>query len=122
MGAKIQAVFFDCFGVLITDGLELINQRLAKTDPAAREFIIDTIKQNNRGLLMPAESNRLIAERLGISVDAWVDMVSTGEVKNPELLAWLPELRTRFKTGLLSNIGHGSMERRFTQDELQRYF
>lgn len=118
----VKAIIFDCFGVIITEGLALVLQDLEKTYPESRHFIADIIKRNNIGELMPAESNRIIADRLGISVDEWVRRVGVGEVKNTELLAWIGELRQHYKTALLSNIGRDSLERRFTPDELNNLF
>ncbi len=39
----IKAVIFDCFGVLISDGLERVCRRLEIEDPEARSFISETI-------------------------------------------------------------------------------
>lgn len=122
MSTAIKAIIFDCFGVIITDGLEAVLQRLDKTGPQARVFISATIKENNGGLIMPEESNRRIADYLGVSVTEWINMVAVGEVRNTELLDWIVELRRNYKTALLSNVGRGSMERRFSTEELQRLF
>lgn len=122
MGQAIQAIIFDCFGVLITDGLEAAIQQLEKTNPQARSFISSTIKQNNSGLIAPAESNRRIAEYLGISAEEWRGTVSGGEVKNHDLLQWIIDLRKQYKTAVLSNVGRGSLTRRFSEQELTELF
>ena len=67
MSDSIRAIIFDCFGVIITDGLEAVVQQLEKTDSQARGFISDIIKQNNVGLITPADSSRRIAEYLGVT-------------------------------------------------------
>src|ERR1700730_4160543 len=109
----IKAIIFDCFGVLITDGLELFIQQIEKTKPEARQHIFDIIRQNNAGLIDPPESNRLITEYLDPTDKGWHQKVTAGEVKNTELIVWIRKLRDTFKTALLSNTGKGSLNRRF---------
>lgn len=118
----IKAVIFDCFGVIITDGLELVVQKLEKTDSHARQYISDIIRANNLGLMEPIESNRKIADYVGVSPREWRQMVDIGEVKDERVLAWIGELRKSYKTAMLSNVGRGSMTRRFSEQELQTYF
>lgn len=122
MSVTIRAIIFDCFGVIITDGLEAVVQQLEKTDSQARGFISGIIKQNNVGLITPEESNRHIAEYLDVPVGEWRKMVTVGEVKNADLLAWIVSLRPRYKTALLSNIGQDSLRQRFSAVELSRLF
>jgi HAD superfamily hydrolase (TIGR01509 family) len=119
----IKAIIFDCFGVIITDGLEAVLQDLDRSKPEAREFISVTIRKNNSGLMTPRESNQRIADYLGMTTAAWQQMVSVGEVRNAELLDWIVALRRHYyKTALLSNVGRGSMGRRFSEAELERLF
>jgi HAD superfamily hydrolase (TIGR01509 family) len=118
----IRAIFFDCFGVIITDALLPIVTELQETNPEAARHIVDIIHANNRGLVDPGESNRQIAEILGISVEEWRSRIDQGEVKDKRMLRFILELRKHYKTALLSNIGRQSMHRRFSEDELQTYF
>jgi len=118
----IKAVIFDCFGVLIGDGLEIVCQELETTDPASREFITETIHLSNRGLIESEESTRRIIERLGVSLEEWRAQVSQGEVRNEDALALVRSLRGPYKTALLSNIGKGSLKRRFSDSELDELF
>ena len=118
----IKAVIFDCFGVLVGDGLQLVCQDLETSDPEARAFIGDMIYQSNIGALEPGESGRLISERLGMSETAWRELVSRGEVRNDDAVGLVRSLRGRYQTALLSNIGKGSLKRRFSDDELAELF
>jgi len=118
----IKAIVFDCFGVLITDGLELLVQQLEQTQPDARKQVFDIIRQVNMGMLNPAESHRMLAEYLQVSDTEWRQKVSAGEVKNLELITWIKELRRHYKTALLSNTGKGSLARRFELAELDELF
>jgi len=118
----IKAVIFDCFGVLVGDGLEIICQELETTDPEARKYIAETIRLSNRGLIDPEESNRRIAEWLGLSLQGWRARINQGEVRNEDALALVRSLRGTHKTALLSNIGKGSLARRFDDAELDELF
>jgi putative hydrolase of the HAD superfamily len=118
----IKAIIFDCFGVIITDGLEAVIQQLDKTVPEARAFISETIKLNNSGVIDPSESNQRIAQFLGIPVEKWTSMVYVGEVRNTDMLDWIKVLRKTYKTALLSNVGRGSLYKRFSSEELEQLF
>lgn len=118
----IRAIIFDCFGVIISDGLEAVLQRLKAVSPQAREYVGSVMNVSNRGLLEPAEANQQIAEYLGISIKQWREQIDAGEFKNTEVMDWIKQLRNSYKTAMLSNIGKGSMERRFNKNELTDLF
>lgn len=122
MATDIRAIIFDCFGVIITDGLEVITERLEATDKAARAYVAETIRESNMGHIRPSEANRRIAERIGITSEEWVYLVSSGEVRNPDLVNWILSLRKHYKTALLSNVGRGGLTRRFSERELSELF
>jgi FMN phosphatase YigB (HAD superfamily) len=118
----VRAIIFDCFGVVITDALKVICDELREHDPEAARQIRDIISANNRGLIEPSESNQLIAKLLGVSVSDFRSRVADGEIKDTALLDYIAELRSTYKTAMLSNIGIASLARRFEQGELARYF
>ena len=118
----IKAIIFDCFGVIITDALLVVCEELRARDPEAAQQVGDIIKANNRGMIDPKESTRLIAEILGISVEEFRDRIADGEAKDHLLLDYIAGLRPQYKTALLSNIAASSLYRRFAQDELSRCF
>ncbi len=118
----IRAIFFDCFGVVITDALKVVIDELTKSNPEAAQQIHDIIHANNRGLISPDDSNRQIADVLGVSVEAWRNRIEKGEIKDERLLAYIRELRSHYKIGLLSNVGRQSIQRRFSPEELETYF
>ena len=119
----IKAIIFDCFGVLITDSLSLIRAGLREQGKHSEaDQIDDIIIANNRGILEPEESNRQIADLLGISVKEFRRQVAAGEVKDLQLLDYIVYLRKTYKTAVLSNIAGNSLSRRFTPDELNRCF
>lgn len=114
----VQAIIFDCFGVIITDALQAIrDQHPDKTDDIA-----DIIKQANRGYMSSHDASTQVAELLGMPYETYRAMLAEGEVKNQELLAYIKQLRKQYKIGMLSNIGRESLWRRFTDEELTEHF
>ena len=118
----IRAVLFDCFGVIITDALELIIQQHEADRPGIRDEILDIVHANNLGLINPDESNEQIGKLIGVSSAAYRQMIDQAEVKDTRVLDLIRELRAQYKTALLSNIGRDSMHRRFSEVELNEYF
>jgi len=118
----IKAVIFDCFGVIIADGLEAVLLRLEQSDPSARGFVREIIHKVNRGQLSPRESHYLISQHLGMSSEKWQQGIRSGEVRNQYVIDLILELRKTYRTGLLSNVGKGGLSLRFSDAELQRLF
>lgn len=58
----IKAIVFDCFGVLVTDGLQLMVQDLAASNPSAAQEVGDLVGLSNRGIIDPAEARPKIAK------------------------------------------------------------
>lgn len=119
---RTRAIIFDCFGVIITDSLLALTNELAARNPAAAEQVSDIVKANNRGFISPDESNVQIAQLLGLSVDEFQKRKYGGETKDEVLMDYIAGLRPQYKTAMLSNVGGGSLDRRFSADELERCF
>lgn len=118
----IKAIIFDCFGVLLTDGLQLLYDELFATDPEAAKEIKALVRASNRGILDPQESNRQIAELLHMKPEAYRQAILQSEVKDQRLLAFIKDLKTRYKIGVLSNISLGGFHRRFSSEEIAAHF
>ncbi len=118
----IKAIIFDCFGVLLTDAMQLLRAEVQDDDPAMAREISEIISANNHGLMQPAESNRRIAELLGVSIEELRSRVAGSEVRDKHLFDYIEKLRANYKTALLSNIAGSSLGRRFPDGELNRYF
>ena len=118
----IKAVIFDCFGVLVGHGFDE-TYRQAGGDPLKdKDFIEDILGQANLSLVTHEEFHRQVAERLGISVEKWHDIMLQAEQPNQELLTYIESLRGRYKTGLLSNANAGTIEHRLSQAVLDDCF
>lgn len=119
MDTQIKAIIFDCFGVLVDDALSAMCQNLAKDK---MDKAIELMHASHRGLITPVESNQQIAALFGMSMPDYQAAIRAGEVRNEALLRYILELKQDYKTALLSNIGKGSLARRFTDAELATYF
>jgi putative hydrolase of the HAD superfamily len=118
MPAKIKAIIFDCFGVVVGQGFDE-TYRSAGGDPVAdREFIANELYRSNLGLIPQSQFRQEIAERLHISLDDW----RAAERPDTELLEYIIGLRKKFKTAILSNANTGVLPRRIGADWLERCF
>lgn len=119
---KVKALIFDCFGVIITDALLALTNELRARDLAAAVRVGDIVKANNHGLIDPEESNRQIAAELGLTLEEFQRRKYGGEAKDQAMLDYIASLKPRYKIAMLSNVGGGSLDRRFSREELDRYF
>ncbi len=118
----IRAIIFDCFGVLVTDALQQMWDELQARDAAGAVEVRELVRASNKGLILPSESNQQVAKIFGLEYEEYRQKIIAGEVKNQELLDYVVSLRADYKTAMLSNIGSGSLARRFTDEELSQYF
>ena len=118
----IKAIIFDCFGVIITDGLQLLCDELAQKQPQQVRDLRSIIHAANRGIIASDESSAQISDALGITIDEYRQKVSAHEVKNQSLIEYIQGLRSSYRTGLLSNITVEGLARRFSNEELAQYF
>jgi HAD superfamily hydrolase (TIGR01509 family) len=119
----IKAIIFDCFGVLITDALEILRADLVTTQPDKAAQIEDTITASNRGFLDPTEAIRRLAELSGRTPEDVGAAIEQDEVIDTRLLDYIMQLRgSGYKIGLLSNIVADGLTRRFTPAVLDEHF
>jgi putative hydrolase of the HAD superfamily len=118
----IRAIIFDCFGVIVTDALQVVHDELYAKNPAAAAEIRDLVRASNRGLLDPQKSNQRIAEILGIDFEAYQKRIRDGEAKDQRVLDLAKKLRRSYKTAILSNISATGLAKRFTPEELRECF
>jgi HAD superfamily hydrolase (TIGR01509 family) len=117
----IKAIIFDCFGVVIGDGLSALyaEHLVSKSDV---EKIRQLIDRSNKGLATADESSRQIATIFGMTYEVYRAKLTESEVKDEALLQYIQQLRSSFKTAMLSNIPAGSLMRRFSEEELAEHF
>lgn len=118
----IKAVIFDCFGVIISDGLSVILQELGRTNPEAKKYVIQEVDSAITGQIETTEYVKRVSEHLGISEEEWKRNIKEKEYKDQEVMDFIKSLRPRYKTAMLSNVGRGGIERRFAPEEMQECF
>jgi HAD superfamily hydrolase (TIGR01549 family) len=116
----IKAIIFDCFGVIRVDSLVAAYESLGGDFAADRDFVVRAIDAANAGKI--PSSSPIVAEKLGVSEEAWIYANQHASTLNQEVLDYVLELRKTYKTGLLSNISNGGLERWFEAGLLDTYF
>jgi HAD superfamily hydrolase (TIGR01509 family) len=118
----IEAIIFDCFGVIITDALETLIQKLRETQPERIQEVRDIVAAGNRGLLVRDVYQTELATIFGLTLEEYRKYLAQGEVKDQRILDYAKELRQVYKTALLSNVSPGGITRRFRSGELEASF
>lgn len=117
----IQAVVFDCFGVLWLHGGRHFLRSITPDDKVGQ--VRDLVSQVDYGFIEQYEFERQVAELTGVSEQEVRDGVLAGFTRNDELLTWIQAtLRPAYKIGLLSNISHGTMSKYFSHEQLTSLF
>lgn len=116
----VRAIFFDCYGVLVTE----IYGRIAREHPEHRDDIKRITTDGDLGKIHSAKVadgvKRTLSEG-GLDGEEIVDGVIGGTQKNYELLAVIKELRQKYKTGIISNAG-AHFWNMFSREEIDEYF
>ena len=118
----IKAIIFDFFGVLITDGLTAIVSGLRKTDRSKADRIVKLVLAASKGVMDAGDSRKAVATELGLTVEAYKELIKSSETKNVPLLAYIKKLRQNYRTAILSNVISGGLEARFPHKQLNEYF
>ncbi len=118
----ITAVVFDCFGVLITDAFGLLVRDYEAKNPRQAAAILDLVRATNQGLIGTQDFTEKTAAAMAISPHELRERIDSGEVKDRELFAYIKELRKQYKTAVLSNVSAEGFWRRFTHEEVNKYF
>lgn len=116
----IKALIFDCYGVVVNDTFQEAYKSLGGDYEKDHVFVATAIAAANKGLI--PRSTGPIAERLGVSEATWIETMSVGREINMQLLDYIKELRSSYKTGMLTNIGKGGLSTLFKFGFLDQYF
>lgn len=118
----MNAILFDCFGVLITDALESMVAELRVSNPSAADQVVSVVVAANKGQIDADLARNEVASIFGISMADHKAAIRSGEVKNHDLMQYILELKQSYKIGLLSNIGASGLQVRFSKEELDSHF
>lgn len=114
----IRAIIFDCFGVLAGSGFKEIYRQAGGNLEHDGEFLEDILAAANRGIMSSRDMHQNVADRIGMSYDVWYETVQKNEQPNEELLEYIKELKHKYKVAILSNANHGTLQRKFTPEQL----
>lgn len=104
----IKAIIFDCFGVLIKSGHNLLRQDF----PDLVSLVDDLQAKSDMGELTRADFNKTIARATNLTSDE-IDNRYWGTNKyNKPVIDWVNDLKQsgKYKTGLISNISRDWMD------------
>lgn len=114
----IKAIIFDCFGVLVTEGLAAFNAKYFNNDQALIKKAEFYLHQGNKGLITNDEVVKHYALIANISADEALAALSFNPV-NEELFAFIEDdIKLKYKLGFLSNASDDWLEDLFTPDQL----
>lgn len=117
---SVKALLFDCFGVIRPDRLAAAYAEMGGDYAADLDFIEHTQRAANMGLI---DGSRFVfAERLGISVETWMQALDRGADIDNVLLDYIADMRATYKTAILSNASRGRLQDVVGADNLQRCF
>lgn len=114
----IRAVIFDCFGVLINGTFDEVYARAGGDPLQDADFIDELIGSANLGLITQAQMRQQVLAKTGISEDSWQQALVTTQYPSEDLLVYALSLKDRFKIAILSNANLGTLERKFTPEQL----
>lgn len=113
----IQAVIFDCFGVLVTEGWLAFKTEHFGHDKNLFEESTDISGRADAGLISHEEAVRLTSDLAGVTPEEFTRAVFKN-VPNKPLFNYIIELKDDYKIGMLSNASGNWLEQLFTPDQI----
>ena len=119
----IKAIIFDCFGVLTGEGLVPFREQHFGNNPELLKASKSLTHQMVLGVVTFEDMLCGFADMAGLTYEAVVEEIETlARVKNNELLDFIKNtLKTRYKIGVLSNIGEHKFETVFSREEQELF-
>jgi epoxide hydrolase-like predicted phosphatase len=120
---KIEAILFDCFGVLYPDTYWTTAHRHLGADLSGKKTeLSDLVKRVDLGHITRDELWGELAELAGISKDQlYAELKDFGGL-DKQLLQFIESHKNDYKFGMISNVGHGFIEKMFTDKPVGYYF
>ncbi len=114
----IKAVIFDCFGVLINGTFDEVY-RQAGGDPNKDEmFINELLGYANLGIITSSEMRDRAVEQIGTTAEKWQDAINSTQLPSEAMLELAAELKKSYMVGILSNANVGTLDRKFSKEQL----
>jgi putative hydrolase of the HAD superfamily len=116
----IQAIIFDCFGVLTTDGWLPFKRRNFGTSGESFEEATSLNHQVDSGLISYADFIRGVADLAGVPFAEAKKQIEDN-VPNAPLFELIKELKPKYKIGFLSNAGGNWLNELFTDEQANMF-
>lgn len=116
----IQAIVFDCFGVLVSEGWYRFRGIYFPAGPTRQEAI-DAQRSADLGAISYAEMERIFAKLAGVSLQV-VRSYMDHNVPNEPLFDYIRrELKPHYRLGILSNAADDWLVKLFTPEQRQLF-
>jgi putative hydrolase of the HAD superfamily len=115
----IRALIFDCFGVLYWDDL---NRLYNLVRPEKFQDLSDIMHACDHGYITQQDFLNQVSELAGVSVEAVSAVMHDKHRRNEPMIERVRQLRGTYKIGLLTNMGPGTIEDVFTEQERAELF
>lgn len=113
-----KAIIFDCYGVLNIDS----HRSLAQEYPDQALEIQDLSKQSDYGWIDREAYLSGLSAITGESTSYIEEFIQTEHHLNKALVAYIVELKPRYKIGMLSNVGRGWLDDFFAAHDIKHLF
>jgi HAD superfamily hydrolase (TIGR01509 family) len=113
----IQAIVFDCFGVLATDGWLPFRQKYFGDNPELLQQATDLNKQVDAGMADYEDFIQTLSQLANVPVAEARSAIEDNQPNEP-LFAFIKELKPKYKIGLLSNAGANWLNDIFTPEQV----
>ena len=115
----IQAVIFDCFGVLCVGSRTYL---VSQCPQEGRERLEELFDQADYGYISAEEFLVQSAEVMGLSAGDLQRMLDRQYARDEKMIDFVRSLRAQYKTALLSNANNAIIRKLFSEDELTSVF
>lgn len=115
----IQAIVFDCFGVLYWDDLNRLYNLL---DPKDFQGLNDLMHAFDHGYISQNDFVDQAAALAGVTAEEIQTVMRDKQSRNDPMIARVHELKKQYKTALLTNMGSDMLDTVFSQTETEELF
>lgn len=115
----IRGIIFDCYGVLVHGSLDYLRSLTSESD---RQAFNELSHASDRGYISRADYILGVGKLINRTSEDIEHIIARQEVRSPEMLEFVASLRADYKIAMLSNVGRGSIERLFGEEELKNLF
>ncbi len=115
--STINAIVFDCFGVLVSEGWLPFKHDYFGNDAEKFEEATNMQKRADAGLLHHNDFLKEVAALAGVDVAIASKRINSVQT-NQELLSYIATLKAHYKIGFISNASQSWMNEFFTQEQV----